>query len=110
MDIIPVSPWIRLVEMDKWRNWGGEEGSTTSTTHADFMRYQRPWAAGVPSTQPEAKAPDVCATHYSLQTGRIIWASQPPATQVKHMSTLHFIGLEIGSEVESLTQDHRAET
>ena len=74
-----------LVEMDKWRNWGGEEGNTTSTTRGDFMRYQRPWAAGVPSTQPEAKAPDVCATHYSLQTGHIIWASQPP----KHLRRAH---------------------
>lgn len=77
MDIITVSPWIRL-----WKWTSGETGvEKKATPHLSPMVIS--WGTRDLELQeskhtPKAKAPDVCATQYSLQTGHIIWASQPP--------------------------------
>lgn len=72
MEIITVSPWIPL-----WKWTSGETGveeneagCTASLTRGDFMRCQRPQAAGVPSTQPKTKVLDFAQhiTVYKLTT------------------------------------------
>ena len=71
MDIITVSPWIRL-----WKWTSGEEGNTASITRGDFMRH-RDLQLRESEHTPRAKAPVACATQYSLQTGPIR-APEPP--------------------------------
>ena len=71
MEIITVPPWIPL-----WKWTSGETGveneagCTASITRGDFMRYQRPQAAGVPSSQPKTKVLDFVQhiTVYKLTT------------------------------------------
>ena len=76
MDIITVSPWICL-----WKWTSGETGvEKKATPHLSPVVIS--WGTRDLELQeskhtPRAKAPDACATQYSLQTGHVR-ASEPP--------------------------------